>query len=181
MTAVGKITDDGTEAMSKKKLRTYWQLFEDYTKLRSNSLIAAIELKWLFQGSMILEQFITKAKLFVDEAGYPTGHKDRMVHDTLIAGISNDTVHGKIIKKGPNVTLAQVLEISHLEMATQQSLSQMSHMKPSIMSGMIGREKTKATPLSLQNKHLVNSTDLDHCLQTANQMPMENLLMQNSN
>ena len=81
---------------------------------------------------MTLEQFITKATLLVDEAGYPAGHKDRIVHDTLITGISNDTVSGKIIKKGPNITLTQVLEISHLEMATQQSLSQMSHTKSSI-------------------------------------------------
>ena len=36
-TAEGKVTDDDTEAMSKKKLRTYWQLFKDYMKLRSNS------------------------------------------------------------------------------------------------------------------------------------------------
>ena len=41
---------------------------------------------------MTLEQFVTKATLLVDEAGYPARHKDRMVHDTLIAGISNDVV-----------------------------------------------------------------------------------------
>ena len=51
-TAEGKITDDDTEATSKKKLRTYWKLFKDYTKPRSNSLIVVIELKQLFQGSM---------------------------------------------------------------------------------------------------------------------------------
>ena len=117
--------------MSKKKLRTYWQLFEDYTKPRSNSLIAIIELK-LFQCSMTLEQFVTKVTLLVDEARYPARHKDRMVCDTLIVGISNDIAHGKIIKKGPNVTLAQVLEISQLETATQQSLSQMSHTKRTV-------------------------------------------------
>ena len=50
---------------------------------------------------MTPEQFVTKATL-VDEARYLAGHKDRMVCDTLIAGISNDTVHGKIMKKGPN-------------------------------------------------------------------------------
>ena len=50
---------------------------------------------------MTLEQFITKDTFLVDEAGYPAGHKDRMVHDTLIAGISIDTVHGKIIVEGP--------------------------------------------------------------------------------
>ena len=113
--------------MSKKKFRTYWQLFKDYKKPRSNSLIAVIELKWLFQGSMTLEQFVTKATLLVDEARYPVGHKDRMVCDTLIAGISNDTVCGKIIKKGPNNTLVQVLEISHLEMATKQSITDVTH------------------------------------------------------
>ena len=43
-TAEGKITDDDTEATSKKKLGTYWQLFENYAKPRSNSLIAVIEL-----------------------------------------------------------------------------------------------------------------------------------------
>ena len=125
-----KIRDDDEEATSKKKLRTYWQFFEDYTKPRSNSLIAAVELKRLFQGSMTLEQFVTKGTLLVDEARYPAGEKDRMVHDTLIAGISNDVVHGKIIKKGPDVRLAHVLEISRLETATQQLLSQMSSTKP---------------------------------------------------
>ena len=68
----------------------------------------------------------------VDEAGYPARHKDRMIWHTLIAGISNDVVWGKIIKKGPDLTLAQVLEISRIETAKQQSLSQMSNMKPSV-------------------------------------------------
>ena len=44
-TVEGKITDDDGEATSKKKLITYWQLFEDYTKPRSNSLTAVVELK----------------------------------------------------------------------------------------------------------------------------------------
>ena len=51
-----------------------------------------MELKRLFQHSMTLEQFVTKATLLVDEAGYPAGYKDRMVQDTLIAVISNDVV-----------------------------------------------------------------------------------------
>ena len=129
-TAEGKITDDDEEATSKKKLRTYWQLFEDYTKPRSNSLIAVVELKRLFQGSMTLEQFVTKATLLVVEARYPARQKDRMVCDTLIAGISNDVVLEKIIKKGLSVILAQVLVISTLEL--HKSLSDMSNTKPSV-------------------------------------------------
>ena len=101
--------------------------------------------------------------------------KDRMVHDTLIAGISNDIVCGKIIKKGPNMTLAHVLEISRLETATQQSLSQMSNTKPSVktMSDMIRRQRIKVESLH-NNKLWGNSMDLDLCLQTINWMLMEN-------
>ena len=131
-TAEGKITDDDKEATSKKKLKTYLWLFKNYTKPRLNSLIAVVELKRLFQGSMTLEQFVTQATLLVDEAGYPARQKDRIVCNTLIAGISNNIVHGKIIKKGPDITLAQALEISRLETATQQSLSQMSNTKPTV-------------------------------------------------
>ena len=79
MDAEGKITDDDDEVTSKKKLKTYWQLFEDYAKPRSNSLLAVVELKRLFRGSMTLEQFVTKDTLVVDEARHPTRHKDRMV------------------------------------------------------------------------------------------------------
>ena len=177
-----KSSDNGTEAMSGKKLRTYWYLFEDYTKQRSNSLIALIELKWLFQGSMTLEQFVTKATLLVDKAGYPAGNKDRMVHDTLIADIFNDTVCGKIIKKGPNVTLPQVLEISHLEMATQQSLSQMTHMKPSINYVRYDRKsKNKGSTFISSQQAFSKFHKFGLLPQTANQMPMENLPIQNSN
>ena len=42
-TAEGKATNDDEAATSKKKLRTYWQLFKDYTKPRSNSLIAVVK------------------------------------------------------------------------------------------------------------------------------------------
>ena len=81
---------------------------------------------------MALELFVTKATLLVDEAGNPSRHKGRMVWDVMIAGISNDIVLGKIIKKGPDVTLAQVLESSSLETVTQQMLSQISNTKPSV-------------------------------------------------
>ena len=62
----------------------------DWTILNQGQtvLLQLWHLKRLFQGSMTLEQFLTKATLLVDEARYPARHKERMVHDTLIAGIS---------------------------------------------------------------------------------------------
>ena len=124
---------------------------------------------------MTLEQFVTKDTLLVDEARYTSEQKDRMVHDTLISGISNDAVCGKIIKKGPNVTLAQHLETSRLEKATQQSLSQMSNTKPLVNYVLYDKKKKKNKVKSLQNNKLWgNSMELDLCLQTTNQMLMEN-------
>ena len=96
----------------------------------------------------------TRKQHLVDEAGYPAGHKDRMVHDTLIAGIFNDTVCGKIIKKGPNVTLIQVLEISHLEMTTQQSLSQMPHMRLSINYVRYDRKRKNKGSTSISSQQI---------------------------
>ena len=49
-TVEGKNTDDEEEVTSKKKLNTYWQLFEDYAKPRSNSLITVVELKKIISG-----------------------------------------------------------------------------------------------------------------------------------
>ena len=37
--------DDDDEVTSKKKLKMYWQLFKDYAKSRSNSLIPVVEFK----------------------------------------------------------------------------------------------------------------------------------------
>ena len=55
-----------------------------------------------------------------------------MVQDNLIVVISNDMVQGKIIKKGPDMTLAKVLENSKLKATAQQLLSQMTNTNPSV-------------------------------------------------
>ena len=63
-----------------------------------------------------------------------------MTHSLLVFPLM--FVCGKIIKTGPDVTLAQVLEISRLETATQQSLSQcLIQNLQSIMSDMTRRIK----------------------------------------
>ena len=61
----GKIHDTNREA-----LKTYWDKFEEYIHPQTNQLIAVVELKRLFQGSMTLEDFHTKALHLVKQAGY---------------------------------------------------------------------------------------------------------------
>ena len=70
-TTEGKINDG-----NKETLNTYWKQFEEYIHPQTNQLIAVVELKRLFQGTMSLEDFHTKAMRLVTQAGYEGDAKD---------------------------------------------------------------------------------------------------------
>ena len=118
--AEDKITD-----ASRGTLDTYWNLFEEYIHPQTNQLIAVVELKRLFQGSMTLEDFHTKALHLVKQARYERAAKERVLRDTIISGISSDKIRAKIVKKGKDVTLAHVMEVARLEISTQNHLDRM--------------------------------------------------------
>ena len=119
-TTEGKIND-----ANKETLNTYWQKFEEYIHPQTNKLIAVVELKWLFQGTMSLEDFHTIATRLVTQAGYEGDAKDQVLRDTIISGISSEKVRAKIVKEGHKVTLNQVMEIARLEVSTQHHLDRM--------------------------------------------------------
>ena len=64
----GKITD-----ANRKNIARYFELFEEHILPKSNALIMIVELKKLFQGSMSLEDFHTKALRLVKEGGISRG------------------------------------------------------------------------------------------------------------
>ena len=107
-------------------MKRYFDLFEEHIASKSNTLIAVMELKRLFQGSISLEDFHTKALCLVNEAEYPEGDTcDHILRDTLISGIASDKIHAKIIKEGKDLTLTQVMEIARLEVSTQTHIERM--------------------------------------------------------
>ena len=110
---------------NKNNLKTYWDKFEEYIHPKTNKLIAVVELKWLFQGSMSLKDFHTKATRLITQAGYEGGAKDRVLRDTIISGISSERIRAKIVKEGHEVSLNQVMEIARLEVSTQHHLDRM--------------------------------------------------------
>ena len=61
---------------------------------------------------MPLENFLTKVNLLVDDAQYPVAMKERVIWDTLISRISCEKMHDKITRKGGNVTLKEVKDIT---------------------------------------------------------------------
>ena len=82
-------------------------MFEEHITPKSNTIIGIMELKRLFQGSMSLEDFHTKALCLVKEVEYPEGDTyDGLLRDTLICGIASDRIRGNVIKEGKDVTLA---------------------------------------------------------------------------
>ena len=106
----GKITDK-----NRNNINRYFDLSEEHIAPKSNALIAVVELKRLFQGSMNLEDFHIKALRQAKEAEYPKGDTwNRILRDMLISGLASDRIHAKIIKEGKDVTLARIIEIATL-------------------------------------------------------------------
>ena len=110
---------------NKDTLQTYWDRFDEYMHPQINKLIAVVELKRLFQGTMSLEDFHTKAIRLVTQAGYEGDAKDRVLRDTIITRIASKKIRAKIVKEGHEVTLNQVMEIARLKVSTQHHLDRM--------------------------------------------------------
>ena len=111
--------------METKTLNIYWEKFEEYIPPQSNKLLAVVELKQLFQGTMSLEDFHTKAMRLVTQAGYEGDAKNQVLRDTIISGIASEKIRAKIVKEGHTVTLNQVMEIARLEVSAQHHLDRM--------------------------------------------------------
>ena len=99
-TTEGKINDG-----NKDTLNTYWNQFEEYIHPQTNQLIAVVELKQLFQGSLTLEDFHTKATRLVTQACYEGDAREQVLRDTIISGLASDKIRAKIVKEGHKVKL----------------------------------------------------------------------------
>ena len=99
-TTEGAITDG-----NKNTLKTYWDKFDGYIHPQTNKLLAVVELKQLFQGTMSLEDFHTKAIRLVTQVGYEGNAKEKVLRDTNINEIASEKIRAKIVKDGHEVTL----------------------------------------------------------------------------
>ena len=90
---------------NKDTLNTYWTQFETCIHPQTNQLIAVVELKQLFQGTLSSEDFHTKALRLVSQAGYEGDAKNQVLRDTIISGLMSDKIRAKIVKEGHAVTL----------------------------------------------------------------------------
>ena len=104
------------------KLNPVFGKFEQYTKPQSNQILARYQLRCLKQGEMSLEEFITKARALIDDAGYSGVMKEEMLRDTLIFGINSDKVRKDAIAKGNSLTYKSVYDLAKTEESTKAQM-----------------------------------------------------------
>ena len=109
-------------AAHKDQLKPVFTKLEEYTKPQSNQILARFQLRSLKQGNMTLEEFVTKARLLIDDGGYAEATKDETLRDTLVFGLASDKVRKDAIALGNDLTLKQVYDLAKVEESTRTQM-----------------------------------------------------------
>ena len=96
---------------------------ESYTKPQSNQILTRYQLRCLKQGESTLEEFVTKARVLVDDSGYLSAVvKEDALRDTLVVGLRSDKVRRDAIAKGNGLTFQQVYELAKVDESTRAQM-----------------------------------------------------------
>ena len=68
---------------------------------------------------MLLEEFVTKAHLLVDDSGYQEAVKEKTLRDTLVIGLRSNKVRRDAIAKRNALTFQQVYEFAKVDESTR--------------------------------------------------------------
>ena len=118
---------EGREISNGYKLETFWNLLDEELKPKGNKLLSVIEL-WTQskQGSKSLNEWLTHVHNLAELCDYPTASKERIIRDVLIINCSNEKAKDKIIRKGHEIKLEEVIGILQTEDSTQRTLQEMN-------------------------------------------------------
>ena len=104
------------------KIEPVFEKLEAYTKPQSNHILARFQLRCLKQGDLPLEEFITKARLLIDDGGYAAESKEETLRDTLVFGLKSDQVRRDAIKLGNALTFKQVYDLAKVDESTRSQM-----------------------------------------------------------
>ena len=141
-------------------LDTYWTLLEEEFKPRANRIISVIDL-WTNskQGSLGLSEWITKVFNQVELCHYDATSKDRIIRDVLIVGCNSTQAKDKIIRKGEDSTLKNVLDILQTEDAVTRTIQNLSSNNPSTASIHYARYDKRKKSGTKNSNSALNSTN----------------------
>ena len=141
-------------------LTTYWTLLEEEFKPRANRIISVIDL-WTNskQGSLGLSEWITKVYNQVELCHYDAASKDRIIRDVLIVGCNSTQAKDKIIRKGEDSTLKNVLDILQTEDAATRTIQNLNSSNPSTASIHYARYDKRKKSSAKNSNSASNSTN----------------------
>ena len=105
-----------------KKYKTVMDVLKAYVRPQSNQILSRYHLRCLKQGDLPLEEFVTQARLLIDDGGYRADIKEEMLRDTLVFGVQSDKVRRDAIAKGNELTFKQVYDLAKVDETTRAQM-----------------------------------------------------------
>ena len=103
------------DAADQFKLGPIFDKLEAYTKPQSNQILSRYQLRSLKQDNMLLEEFLTKARMLIDDSGYDPAFQEEALRDTLVFGLKSGKVRKDAISKGNALTFQQLYDLAKTE------------------------------------------------------------------
>ncbi|MEW8548052.1 MAG: RNase H-like domain-containing protein [Candidatus Thiodiazotropha sp.] len=102
--------EDGDE----KKLKTYYDKFEEYCKPKSNTIYNRYVFKSRVQKeNESFEQFVTELKTLIKDCDYSAATTDEHIRDHIVFGVRSSAIRKKLILEGSDLTLTKCMDIAH--------------------------------------------------------------------
>ena len=124
-------------------------------------ILSRFQLRSLKQGKLALEEFVTKARLLVEDSGYDATVKEETLRDALLVfGLKSDKVRQDAIALGNDLTFKKVYDLAKIEESTsaQRKIITQGENKSDLHAV---RSRKKAPHFSREPQHKPDSMD-DH-------------------
>ena len=97
---------------------------EDWTKPKSDEIAAFTYLRALNQGNKTLSTYIQEMRRVVDLCNFMCvgDCKDRLIRNSIVAGLSSTTAYQQYISKGSSLSLSECIKICQTEDATHRQV-----------------------------------------------------------
>ena len=112
------------EQDNRDSLRTILDSLEEWTRPKSDEIAAFTHLRTLNQGNKMLSSYIQEVRRIVDLCNFACvgDCKDRLIRNSIVAGLSSTKAYQQCISKGSNLTLNECIRICQTEDATRRQV-----------------------------------------------------------
>ena len=107
----------------KCSLETILDTLEEWTKPKADEIAAFTQLRALNQGNKTLSTYIQEVRRLVDLCNLDCeADKDKLIRNSIIAGINSTKAYQQYISKGSSLNLVDCIKICQMEDATRRQV-----------------------------------------------------------